>query len=243
MARKQEVKPEVKPKPKAQPLGPVRDLEWGEDPIDLYRRMRFSLKATEKARIAVLSTKVKKAMVHYGDSYFYCPGDGCPFCTIKKPSPRYLVWVFKYTVNPDGVPIKPLAGVMKAWMFGRDKYGILSGLKAEWGDLRKVELLIECTDERYQRMSIVPARECLWSSNKPFGKSVVKDFNDAVSETDIVALMARTLTNQEIIDMMNQGSSKSAISNKLDQDIKQIDKSSQEDSLNLQDMLDNIDAK
>jgi len=180
----------------------VTNMTWGEDPSDLYRNLRLTLRGGEKARIAVLDETVYKALVHFSRFYFYCIGADCPFCAIKPPSPRYLTWVFQYNLDAAGRPTNPVSGSIKAWMYGRDKYTTLSGLKSEYGDLRSVDLLLECNDEKFQKFSIVPARDCLWQKDEENAKRIIAQFKE--SRVDPVDLIARTQTREQIQALMGQ---------------------------------------
>jgi len=180
------------------PKGPVYEIGWGEDPVDIYRKLRFAMRAGQRGRVAVLDSAVNKTFVHYAGFYFYHLEEDCPFCLVKQPAPRYLTWVLVYNVDADGKIIDtPLGGVIKAWMFGRDKYSVLAATAEEWGDLRTVDLLIECTDEKYQRMSITAARECLWQADETFSKQVIKMLQEA--KIDPTELMARSIPREQII--------------------------------------------
>lgn len=181
----------------------VQEIEWGEDPSDLYRRLRFSLQAGVRTRLAILDEKVQKTFVHYGRFYFYCLGDECPACIEKQPSPRYLAWIFHYATNEDGDLIVPLQGQVKAWMFGRDKYSDLSAIKREWNDLRQTDILVECTEQKYQRMSITAARDSAWmrEENRDYAPTLIQMLKD--TRVDSIDLMARALTVSQIEQQMS----------------------------------------
>lgn len=184
----------------------TQEIGWGDDPSDSFRELRFRLQKDAKARVVVLDEKVVKAMVHYSKYYYYCIGDGCPACVGKLPSPRYLAWIFVYQVNGQGEPILNNgvpSGAIKAWMFGRDKYGTIAGLKKEYGDLRQLDLKVTCTEESFQRMDILPAAKCFWlNAGADFAKSVIEELR--AKKVDPVQLMARTATIEQIRGFLNQ---------------------------------------
>lgn len=189
--------------PKVSPVSdsPIQEVQWGADPGDLYRQLRFVLKAGQTARVAILDTSAVKALVHFNTFYYYCIGAQCPACVVKPPSPRYLTWTFVYTGDNDGKPSIPLAGAVKAWMFGRDKFGAISQLQSEWGDLRKIDVLCTCTDEKYQRFSIQPARECLWQKDAVFAKTVIDLYK--ATKVDPVKLISRTVSAGQILGLLS----------------------------------------
>lgn len=174
----------------------ITSMTWGDDPSDKFRELRLNLRVNQKARVAVLDSVISKAAVHYGKYYYYCIGEGCPACEIKEPAARYLTWVFLYNLDNSGQPVQPVSGVIKTWLYGRDKYSVLSGLKSEWSDLRIIDLILECTDEKYQRFSIVPARECVWQKDPVNAHKIIEAYKAA--KVDPIDLMARVLTLAQI---------------------------------------------
>ena len=217
----------------------VSEVAWGEDPVDLYRRLRFSLRSGQKARVAVLDSAAHKAFVHFGGFYFYCAGEGCPACLVKQPSPRYLTWILFYSADADGKVItNPLGGVVKAWMFGRDKYSVLSQTAEEWGDLRTVDLTIECTDEKYQRMSISVAKDCLWQKDKEFAVSVVKMLTE--TKIDPTELMARTVTKEQMASILTRGETPTLEAPVVETGAPAITEGVQTSSPDLQNLLDQL---
>ena len=236
---KEEIKEEQKPEPTD--TGVISEIAWGEDPIDLYRRLRFSLRVGQRARVAVLDSAAQKAFVHFAGFYFYCTGKGCLACLTKPPSPRYLTWILFYTADADGkVVTNPLGGVIKAWMFGRDKYGVLSQTAEEWGDLRTVDLQIDCTDEKFQRFTISVARDCLWQQNIEFAAKVITMLKEA--KVDVTQLMARTITNEQMIaTLAGRDASGDVAAPSLEAaNVPDITSGVQTDSAELQNLLDQL---
>lgn len=168
---------------------PTHEIAWGEDPDDLYRKVRFYLRAGERARLAVLEEKAHKAFVHYKSFYFYCLGEECPACLAKAPSPRYLTWVFVYSTTQDGQVMTPVSGAVKAWLFGRDKYGVLSQTAMTWRrDLRTLDMMVQCSDQQFQRMDITPLPDCVWQQDASLAQQVLTLFQQTrIEPGDIIA--------------------------------------------------------
>lgn len=179
----------------------VNQIDIGNDESDLIRKMRFMMKMDEKARVAVLDKSVYRTKVHYHNFYFYCIGDGCPYCMIKQPSSRYMTFIFNYSLTSKGQVRDPLEGEVKAWLFGRDKYGPLAGIQNEWNDIRKVDLILECTDEKFQRMTIVPGQGSAWQKASN-ATDVIAMKKEAAAKIDVQSFIARALSKQEIYGLL-----------------------------------------
>jgi hypothetical protein len=152
----------------------------------------------QSVRIAILEESPSQMRVHYDKFYFYCLPKGCPACRAgSRAVDRYLIWVYLYETDDKGAVRMPFTGSIKGWQFGRDKFAALTALFAEWGDLRKLDLTLTCSDEKFQRMSISPARECVWLRDPEKAKEVIDLFQ--AEKMDEILLMARTLTADEII--------------------------------------------
>lgn len=181
--------------------GPV-DVDYGDDPQDAFRRLRFNLKAGAQARLAILQPNAYKAMVHYVRTYFYCIGEGCPACNVREATPRYLSWVYVYNLDNNSRPVIPISGTIRAWMFGRDKWASLSAIKQEYGDIRAVDVLAECTEEKFQRMTITQGRNCVLSENPEVRKRVEQELTELTQKATPNVMIARMLTADRITSLM-----------------------------------------
>lgn len=177
----------------------VQTIAFGQDPTDQFKRLRFRLGVNESARVAILTDEVFKALVHFDRTYFYCLGEDCPACEEKGPSPRYLVWIYVYNTDDRGIPLQPLSGRIRAWMFGRDKYAALSAIAQQNPDLRAIDLMVLCTEEKFQRMTITPAQKCYWLEDKDKAKEILAELKEL--SVDPMDLMARRLTRAQITNV------------------------------------------
>jgi len=169
-------------------------MGFGEDPGDIARQLRLSLRGGESGVLACLQENLFRTEVHYIGTYVYCLGDGCPFCAIKEPTPRYLTWVIKYITDSKGQPIQPLAGEIKTWLFGRDKYQALNSIMMSIGDIRSTDLRVSCTEEKYQRFTITHTGRSLWLSDKEFASRMIAAF-EAVKR-DPIDIIARYVSRE-----------------------------------------------
>lgn len=178
----------------------VTEIGYGQEPGDLYRKYRFHLPGSQSARVLVLNKQLFRADVHFLRTYFYCLGENCPGCEESSPNPRYLQWVFVYNLDDDGKPIRPISGRIRAWMFGRDKYSILSQIAQQVGDLRKMDLQASCQEEKYQRMTIIPVGEPALYEDRNAAEKVAADLKRIMEEVPARRLMARELTPNQILN-------------------------------------------
>jgi hypothetical protein len=148
-------------------------IAWGTEKTDLLDRLRFRMADDAVARVAFLEDELTRTHVHYHRYYHLCLGSNCPACQYSQPKPRYAAYILVYALNGDGQLIVPLNFSLKCFIFGRDKYSILSRIRHEWGDLRKIDLNIRCEVARYQKMAISPARECAYQSDPAIVEQVL----------------------------------------------------------------------
>lgn len=172
----------------------VSSMNYGEDPADFAKQLRFSMRAGDSAMVAVLQETLARADVHYIGTYVYCLGHDCPFCQIKEATPRYLAWILKYITDSRGQPIQPLAGEVKTWLFGRDKYAALTDIQRAIGDLRLTDIRLTCTEDKFQRFTITQTGKSLWLADKAFAQRMIDLYNEV--KKDPIDLIARYVSHQ-----------------------------------------------
>lgn len=100
----------------------------------------------------------------------------CPMCKLAKdypdyttaPQRRYAMHVIRYRTKAgtDQVAI-PFSVEVLVWSFTDQIFNKLVDLKAEWGDLRKHDLILgPCSDEMFQKFDISPSQKAEWLSDE-----------------------------------------------------------------------------
>ena len=178
------------------------------------------LEKGEKRRICIVDKEPICAVVHWitDTGYCECLGDyelvskgevdeNCPACkhatqgresAVSMPQRRFVTHVFEYITNNKGQVIMPINFRVKAWLYGNDKFGVLSDRTNEHGDLRKKDLIVTCQGKDYQKYDIdVSTKGCLWLST-PELKERAKALFAAERRQDIGRLLGKTLSKQDL---------------------------------------------
>lgn len=95
--------------------------------------------------------------------------DVCPCCAHAeedesfKPQRRHATNLVIYGTKPGSFDLRePWMVEMKPWTFSERTFRAIVELHSTWKDLRKHDLLITCTNPRYQNYDIQPAPSAAW---------------------------------------------------------------------------------
>jgi hypothetical protein len=193
----------------------VRQIDWDDPTIQYHGRegsgdiVRLALDTNQHTRVALLHEKADLVLVHYIGAegqrgrYYRCLADteeGCPGCQyIGEPNNRFGSNVIWYDCNPQtGALNTPLKFQIALWTYGNDKFVQLRGIRQEWGDLRKLDLSVHCTEKNYQRLVITPCKECAWTRQPP---EVVKQTAEFVKKNlyNVVQIIGKTHPRAEVL--------------------------------------------
>lgn len=154
----------------------------------------------DKAAVMVKQHYVKKAK-----KYVRCIADSnngyCPACDeIGQPAMSFGANVIVYETEPDGTVVKDDRNLPKfqlaLWIFGPDKFTYIRELRKEWGDLRNHDLIVQCTDAQFQKLTIMPAASALWLQNEDLKHEVVEDFKE--NAYDVEKIIGKALSPADI---------------------------------------------
>lgn len=128
------------------------------------------------SRIRIPSMNVMMRKRHYNPAdkrYYRCLAytGYCPACVaatnkvgaIKKASDTYGTNIQLYHTDDKGAVTTPLDSEVAFWAFGADKFQMIRSIIGEYGPIENVDLLVECTDPQFQKVSITPARNCIYN--------------------------------------------------------------------------------
>lgn len=79
---------------------------------------------------------------------------------------RFGAFIVQYGTAPDGKLLSPLSYTMRLWRFSESLFVQLRDVNAEF-PLDKHDLIVRCTDESFQKMTISAARESVIRMDKP----------------------------------------------------------------------------
>jgi len=149
-------------------------------------------------RIGILSDKPEIAYAHYKEfddksGYFKCcseiKADGSigkkAVCceNLKSPVPRFAIPIVHYATKKNGDLSKPLSWEVKLWIFNSEKFGQLKTIFKSWGPLTERDLAVTCTGEQYQKLTIQPLKEAIWTAKDELKEEIlgfVENIEEAV---------------------------------------------------------------
>lgn len=164
-------------------------IEVSRFPVE---RAKFS--KGQRALISILSDQVVVAKTHYDEDIgnFLCFGGAC--CQSDLARVKYVFPIMKYETDAKGKPIgKDIKNM--ALVVGQDTYDTLLDIMELKGSLTQFDLLISCSDEQYQKISIQEAGLARYKKSP----EAVRQINEFWAENGkhILKSTARKLTPQE----------------------------------------------
>ena len=147
---------------------------------------RFKVEQGKSYRIRFTSSQVEMRHRHYNPQdkrYYRCLGHTgyCPVCLaasqgfggdgqfkLRKAQETFGANILVYDTDALGNPTQPLNAEVYFWSFGPDKFVQVRELQASWGDITNLDLKVTCTDQQFQKMSIINLPQCLYNSDANF---------------------------------------------------------------------------
>jgi len=164
-------------------------------------------------RVAFISEKLIRAWRYYHrNTGFRMPTDATLQALLKtqlgEPEQRFGVTVFHYTTDEQGLLLdaKKCQGRVKLWSLSEGKYEELSTLHRQWPLLDKgwgedqKDVLINCTDEKWQRMTYTPCPEAHWKTKEAWFKALKG--KEKISIDKLKASIGRNLNDTEIYELL-----------------------------------------
>lgn len=170
-------------------------LELQRFPVE---KIRFT--TTSRSLISIVSGQVLALKTHFSDDLgsIICFGGQC--CEdMGLASVRYVFPVVEYDVNKKGVPVSTELKY-KCLITGKDTYENILSIKELQGDITKVDLVVTCTDEGYQKISISMAGPARWRKSKASAKQTVDFWREHMK--DIILPVGKQMTEEEYIKRM-----------------------------------------
>lgn len=124
----------------------------------------------------------------------------CPMCALanenseftEAPQRRYAMHVIRYRTKGSGFDlINPFSVELLVWSFTDRYFNQLIDFKEEWGDLRKHDIKMECTNKTYQNFDIQVASKAQWLADKERQKIVKQTLAENKLEDISIAIGQR----------------------------------------------------
>ena len=143
--------------------------------VTRYPVEKFHASVNNIYRIAVLSDDLCVVKIHFepGRGFFFCFSGSC--CENNGlPNVRYILPIIQYDTDKNGQPVSP-SFEFKYLSLGVDSYTSLVALHQNV-NIAQVDLIVTCSDEKYQKCSYQNVGQGLWRINPEFAKTVWEEF-------------------------------------------------------------------
>ena len=178
------------------------NVGWDDKSVKGSMKKLFKLETKQVARISPLSKQAFMIYDHYSQKarrHARCiKSKGmCPGCeALGEPKERFATRILMYATNATGELTKPLRLQLMVWVLSGDKFVELRSIRKQWGDLSKRDLMVTCSDGKFQKMSYVVTPKCIWRSNEKIIAKVVKMLK--ADKTDLEAILGKMLPPEEV---------------------------------------------
>lgn len=173
-------------------------IEVSRFPVE---RAKFTTSA--RSLISIVSPKVVVIKTHYSEdmgNYICFGGKCCENDGLAKV--RYLFPVVVYDTDKKGLPVSKDVS-FRVLSLGKDSYDDVRTIMELNGDISKMDLLVTCKDEQYQKVSVAQAGAARWRKDKNIAREVVLFWKDHMK--DLLLPVARTISPEEYLKKMSEG--------------------------------------
>lgn len=195
----------------------VAEVAWDDNSLKLTELTFFKGLKDQSQRIFILTERPQLMRIHYHDGYFKClstygkDSDGeierteeADCCKSKgAPQLRFGVVVCVFDTKRDG-SLKEiykknpadLGYELSIWLFGEKTFKNLKTKNSEW-NLKEHDLLVTCTNEKYQHLEIELMKATWTTQNTKLGTKIKRDF-DLFRFKDVSPYLGKNLSEGEI---------------------------------------------
>lgn len=173
-------------------------IEVSRFPVE---RAKFT--TSSKSLISIVSPKVIVIKTHYSEELgnFMCFGGRC--CEKDGLAKvRYLFPIVVYDTDKRGVPVSTEVS-FRVLALGKDSYDDIRTIMELNGDISKMDLVVTCKDEQYQKVSLTQAGAARWRKSKEIAKEVVTFWKEHMK--DLITPVARVITPEDYNKLKSEG--------------------------------------
>ena len=173
--------------------------KWNETSTSVVESLR--LNSGQVCRIAILDEDTDEYRRHWAGKQYQCLGTPCPFCDIlgDEVKQRFAVYCLIYAQDNFGrlsaAPDGSIDGMLMPFDFGVDKSVQLKAIEAQYGDMRRYDLILTCTDEGFQKYTIMPAGPAEWVKHPTLVAKVQAEY--VMLPRDLAGKMAKLLAFEQ----------------------------------------------
>lgn len=184
-------------------------IEVSRFPVE---RAKFT--TSSRSLISIVSPKVIVVKTHYNEDMgnYVCFGGKC--CEVDGLAKvRYLFPIVVYDTDKKGLPVSKEVS-FRVLSLGKDSYDDVRTIMELNGDISKMDLVVTCKDEQYQKVSLAQAGAARWRKDKEIARQVVSFWKDHMK--DVIMPVARVISPEEFLKKMSEGQ---AIENTVSEDV------------------------
>jgi hypothetical protein len=187
---------------------------FNDPKVELSNFPKYQGRKGNTDRVAFVCMTLQRARVHYHNNQsFRClsTDDQLSVCCkhLGEAPQRFGLILFHYKTDDAGdlQDEKKLSGTMKFWVISESRYSELSAIAKKYPLLdggateRQVDLNLTCTEEKFQKMTIMPCPEAHWKKSATWYEKLSVQAQKAVER--LKKTMGRTLTEDEVCDLLN----------------------------------------
>jgi len=196
------------------PPTPEQQVGFGDPRVELSTLDRFKGRKGFKDRIALVGRALMRGNSHFAQQKkFRCltekPESPAICCErLGGPTQYFAIPVFHYVTDQDGQILneQKCQGQLKVWLISETKYKELSALHKQWPLLDsgwntpQHDIIVNTTEESFQRMTFVPTQSAHWKSKDTWYKTIVQR---ALNAKERIALaLGRKMTPAEVGELL-----------------------------------------
>jgi hypothetical protein len=184
--------------------------------ISTYERYKGRKGITD--RVGFISKAMLRAWTYYYEGQdgkgttFRAPTNADTLRTVKsvlgEPTQRFGLLLFHYLTDDTGELIDPekLRGKVKIWALSESRYTELGALSSKWPildagfDGPQHDLMIKCTEEKFQRMTFTPCPNALWKKKQSWYEALKAQ--EMKAKERLRMALGRELKDSEILDLI-----------------------------------------
>jgi len=201
-------------------------ITLGQAGIETSNFDRYTGRKNVTDRIALLGPLIRGFSYYHNSKKFLAPADPALLKMVKDqlgdPTQYFATVVFHYAADEEGElsDIAKCSGKIKLWRWSESKYEEYSALQKKWPimdmgfGVEQKDLIIKCTEEKYQRMTTLPAPNAHWKTKQAWYDALKAKAAKAAPK--LSSTIGFKMTNQEIMDLLGASSSNPTTGGKSD---------------------------
>lgn len=173
-------------------------IEVSRFPVE---RAKFT--TSSRSLISIVSPKVIVIKTHYSEDFgnYVCFGGKC--CENDGLAKvRYLFPIVVYDTDKRGLPVSKEVS-FRVLALGKDSYDDVRTIMELNGDISKMDLVVTCKDEQYQKVSLAQAGAARWRKDKEIAKQVVTFWKEHMK--DLIMPVARVISPEDYLKKISEG--------------------------------------